>query len=356
MPDPSKSLKGFLTAALSGSGNLELSSIEVEFLRRLGLTLTIGNTGIITLSQAPVFSLASLTGTLAAANGGTGIASYTIGDLLYASGATALAKLADVATGNVLLAGGVGVAPAYGQVANAHVDAAAAIAFSKLAQAAALSVLGVTGNSAAVVAAIAAGTDHQVLRRSGTAVAFGALNLAEAAAITGNLPVANLNSGSGAGATTFRRGDATWAVPATTLPAGSIKQVVNATYATETASTSSTYADTGLTASITLADNDNKVLVIVCQAGVAKENDTSVGLKLFRGVTDLATFAVSAARGNVAPVILDSGSSCLVYLDSPASGSALTYKTQFNSKENISQALVQFQSARSSIALIEVVV
>lgn len=55
-------------------------------------------------------------GLLAVARGGTAIGSYAIGDLLYASGATTLAKLADVAAGNVLLAGGVGVAPAYGKV------------------------------------------------------------------------------------------------------------------------------------------------------------------------------------------------------------------------------------------------
>ncbi|MGB2791216.1 MAG: hypothetical protein WBC29_01550, partial [Candidatus Moraniibacteriota bacterium] len=39
------------------------------------------------------------------------------GDILYASGATTLAKLADIATGNVLLSGGVGVAPSWGKVA-----------------------------------------------------------------------------------------------------------------------------------------------------------------------------------------------------------------------------------------------
>ena len=47
--------------------------------------------------------------------GGTGQTSYAVGDLLFADGATSLAKLADVATGNVLLAGGVGVAPAWGR-------------------------------------------------------------------------------------------------------------------------------------------------------------------------------------------------------------------------------------------------
>jgi hypothetical protein len=55
--------------------------------------------------------------TLGVAQGGTNIASYTVGDLLYASGATTLSKLVDVATGNVLISGGVGVAPSYGKVA-----------------------------------------------------------------------------------------------------------------------------------------------------------------------------------------------------------------------------------------------
>lgn len=51
-----------------------------------------------------------------AAQGGTGNTSYAIGDIIYASGATALSKLADIATGNVLLSGGVTTAPAYGKV------------------------------------------------------------------------------------------------------------------------------------------------------------------------------------------------------------------------------------------------
>ncbi|KKQ34883.1 MAG: hypothetical protein US50_C0033G0003, partial [Candidatus Nomurabacteria bacterium GW2011_GWB1_37_5] len=59
----------------------------------------------------------SIGGTLSANKGGTGLTSYTIGDLIYASGATTLSKLADVATGNVLRSGGVGVAPSWGKVA-----------------------------------------------------------------------------------------------------------------------------------------------------------------------------------------------------------------------------------------------
>ena len=70
-------------------------------------------------SAAPTWSqvsATSLSGVLPVANGGTGLASWTTGSLVYASGTTTLAGLADVATGNVLLSGGVGVAPAWGQV------------------------------------------------------------------------------------------------------------------------------------------------------------------------------------------------------------------------------------------------
>jgi hypothetical protein len=57
-----------------------------------------------------------VTGTLPATNGGTGQASYAVGDLLYASTTTALSKLADVATGNALISGGVSTAPSWGKI------------------------------------------------------------------------------------------------------------------------------------------------------------------------------------------------------------------------------------------------
>lgn len=50
------------------------------------------------------------------AQGGTNIASYTIGDILYASGATTLSKLAGVGTGNALISGGVATAPSWGKI------------------------------------------------------------------------------------------------------------------------------------------------------------------------------------------------------------------------------------------------
>ena len=54
--------------------------------------------------------------TIAVNRGGTGLTSYTIGDIVFASGATTLTRLAGVATGNALISGGVGTAPLYGKI------------------------------------------------------------------------------------------------------------------------------------------------------------------------------------------------------------------------------------------------
>jgi hypothetical protein len=55
-------------------------------------------------------------GTITYAYGGTGQTSVTTGDLLYGSATNTWSKLADVATGNALISGGVGVAPSYGKI------------------------------------------------------------------------------------------------------------------------------------------------------------------------------------------------------------------------------------------------
>lgn len=82
-------------------------------------TLTINAQGQITVagSVAIAISASQITsGTVSVVRGGTGLTGYTIGDIIYASGATALASLADVAIGNALISGGVGVAPSYGKI------------------------------------------------------------------------------------------------------------------------------------------------------------------------------------------------------------------------------------------------
>jgi hypothetical protein len=82
-----------------------------------GLTPATATTGAVTLA-----------GTLIAVNGGTGFGSYAVGDLLYASTTTTLAKLSDVATGNALISGGVNTAPAWGKIGlTTHVSGTLAV-------------------------------------------------------------------------------------------------------------------------------------------------------------------------------------------------------------------------------------
>ncbi len=70
-----------------------------------------------------------------------------------------------------------------------------AITDAKIRDSAALSVIGRSANSTGDPADIAAASDGQVLRRSGTSLGFGAVDLASANAITGTLPVGNGGTG-----------------------------------------------------------------------------------------------------------------------------------------------------------------
>jgi hypothetical protein len=104
--------------------------------------------------------------TIAPNYGGTGITSYTVGDLLYADGTTSLAKLAGVATGNALISGGVGTAPAWGKIGlNTHVSGTLPIANGGT---------GETTASAAINALVPSQTGNagKYLSTNGTAVSW----------------------------------------------------------------------------------------------------------------------------------------------------------------------------------------
>lgn len=62
------------------------------------------------------FPFIANTGILKPTAGGTGFGSYAVGDLLFADTTLSLAKLADIATGNALISGGVNIAPSWGKI------------------------------------------------------------------------------------------------------------------------------------------------------------------------------------------------------------------------------------------------
>jgi len=110
-----------------------------------------------------------LSGAVPPANGGTGISTYTVGDILYANGSTALAVLSDVATGNALISGGVGASPSWGKVGMAtHVSGTLGVVNGGTGAATLAANNVILGNGTTAVQTVAPGTSGNVLASNGT--------------------------------------------------------------------------------------------------------------------------------------------------------------------------------------------
>ena len=106
---------------------------------------------------------------------------------------------------------------------------------------------------------------------------------------------------------------------------GSVLQVVQNTYSTQANMASSSWTDTGFSASITPSSASSKILIIVTTPIYWSANGMS--MRILRGTTPIFTPPVnytyhdSSASNNRAVYTLQ-------YLDSPNSATAVTYKTQ----------------------------
>ena len=147
-------------------------------------------------------------------------------------------------------------------------------------------------------------------------------------------------------------------VPASGMPTGSVIQTVQGTYSTNVTNSTSTYADTGVTATITPTSNTSKILVLISMQGVIKKsNDTAINFKIQRNSSDLIIYTAGMVGYTATSTQNGVGSNAYNYLDSPASTSALTYKVQFASNANNATASVQESNGSgvsSTITLMEI--
>ena len=146
------------------------------------------------------------------------------------------------------------------------------------------------------------------------------------------------------------------------LPAGSVLQVVQATYATEVQIASTSFTDSGLSASITPTSATSKILIVLAQQGDifrSSSDQARADFRILRAST--AVFTQNGVLGLAAGTpssgtIIGHGMYSGVYLDSPATTSSVTYKTQakINSTSNSCTLQIQGNGTSSSITLLEI--
>lgn len=183
---------------------------------------------------------------------------------------------------------------------------------------------------------------------AGTATVNTASSLALAQYESGNLYF------TAAGASIFSKADG-----AAAGGGGKVLQVVQATTTTQASTTSASWTDSNLSLAITPSAATSKVLVITTQViNLSQSDDTGLmggGIKLVRGATDIFTPFESPGTSFYESDFFR-GLVSMSYLDSPATTSSTTYKTQIYLSVTGGGAAIQAQpaSAQSSIILLEI--
>jgi hypothetical protein len=168
----------------------------------------------------------------------------------------------------------------------------------------------------------------------------------------------------GNGTMTVGNGDITGlvagALPSTVIGTGAVLQVVQVSNSTSINTTSGTFTDTNLSASITPSSASNKILVMITQSIYVADGGADNGgvVQIVRNSTGVFNTA-----GSNAVYINGSGVSqtalthylAMNFFDAPSSTSAVTYKTQMKA-ENGSTITAQINNNTSTITLMEIAV
>jgi hypothetical protein len=141
---------------------------------------------------------------------------------------------------------------------------------------------------------------------------------------------------------------------ATASGGGKVLQVVSTTYATEATNTTSSFADSGVTLSITPSASTSKVLILL-HMGRCSTNTSSIYSvwqgRFVRGSTTIYSdiFGLYSETSMNRFMSVDA-----FYLDSPSTTSATTYKLQFVDSGAGSNAKCQLSGAQSNFILMEI--
>jgi hypothetical protein len=139
---------------------------------------------------------------------------------------------------------------------------------------------------------------------------------------------------------------------------GKVLQVVQGTTATGVTVTSTSYTDSGITATITPSATSSKIIALVNMAVLISTQDTNgqgMIVKLMRGATDIlentrGLFLTSAVGGGGASSMQTWYP--ISYMDSPSTTSATTYKVQIKCSTAASATTVIAQVANQPSAII----
>jgi hypothetical protein len=134
---------------------------------------------------------------------------------------------------------------------------------------------------------------------------------------------------------------------------GRILQVQQATFGTQSSTSSTTYSDTGLTVTITPTAASSTIMVLFFLP-IAKQGNVNSKLnwKLLRASTTLSNTQVNYLRNDTASLFQSSLS--YSYYDSPATTSATIYKVQYATNSSGNGVEICTDNAQAIIQVLEI--
>ena len=129
-----------------------------------------------------------------------------------------------------------------------------------------------------------------------------------------------------------------------------VLQVVSATTTTTVNNSTATYVDSSLTVTITPQSATSKIFVAVNQVFYVDNAGGNLNVGLVRGATFLQT-QIDPTYNSAGQGV---GNVSFLYLDSPATTSAITYKTQFARRAGGGTMTAQINSNPANITVFEI--